>query len=256
MKCNRENWDGVITRKVFTFPQYKSHLFTFCLSSSTPPLVVEPTLVWTAVVPFAVLAISATRSLGNAPLAPAFFRASMSTCRARSLISAWLASSALDTFGDLLTPSSDTGVDCVGVSFSLSEDTCLVGVLSALELTADLSLSPVVPRSDLHSSKVGIRGGRLGGAGAVFFRSSFCRGGMRRCLFTTSRCCWSWSSSASLKEGQHVMPCKNCEIQCKPTSSPGFCPARSPLCPPGTSKREPWKRDRKLKWTYRQLYLY
>ena len=173
MKCNRENWDGVITRKVFTFPQYKSHLFTFCLSSSTPPLVVEPTLVWPAVVPFAVLAISATRSLGNAPLAPAFFRASMSTCRARSLISAWLASSALDTFGDLLTLSSDAGVDCVGVSFPLSEDTCLAGVLSALELTADLSLSPVVPRSDLHSSKVGIRGGRLGGAGAVLFGPLF-----------------------------------------------------------------------------------
>lgn len=49
----------------------------------------------------------------------------------------------------------------------------LLGEPSALELAAGLSLSPVAPLSVgaplLHSSKVGIRGGRLGGAGAVLF---------------------------------------------------------------------------------------
>ena len=49
----------------------------------------------------------------------------------------------------------------------MSEDIALLGEFSALGLAAGLSLSPVTPRSLFHSSKVGIRGGLLGGAGAV-----------------------------------------------------------------------------------------
>ena len=52
-------------------------------------------------------------------------------------------------------------------------DIFLLGEPSTLELAAGLSLSPVAPLSVdaplLHSSKVGIRGGRLGGGGAALF---------------------------------------------------------------------------------------
>lgn len=52
-------------------------------------------------------------------------------------------------------------------------DLFLLGEDSALELAAGLSLSPVAALSVdsplLHSSKEGIRGGRLGGGGAALF---------------------------------------------------------------------------------------
>ena len=52
-------------------------------------------------------------------------------------------------------------------------DIFLLGEPSALELAAGRSLSPVAPLSVgaplFHSSKEGIRGGRLGGGGAALF---------------------------------------------------------------------------------------
>lgn len=144
------------------------YLITLAFSCVPPSLCAEPVVALSA----AVLVISATRSLGNAPLAPAFLRASISTWRARSFISAWLAPSLLETLwaapGDLLPLLSDfpSPSPVAGDLFLLGED-------SALEVAAGLSLLPMAALSVdsplLHSSKEGIRGGRLGGGGAALF---------------------------------------------------------------------------------------
>ena len=72
----------------------------------------------------------------------------------------------METFGDLLPLPSEVGAVVFGVSSPLSEDIGLLGEFSALGPAVGLSLSPVAPLSLFHSSKVGMSGGRLGGAGA------------------------------------------------------------------------------------------
>lgn len=73
----------------------------------------------------------------------------------------------MGTCDDLLSLPSGGGAVVFCVPSSLPADIVLLGEFSALGVAAGLSLPPVTPLSFFQSSKVGISGGRLGGAGAV-----------------------------------------------------------------------------------------